>query len=333
MTLEIENQLFKDDVRTVVMKRLQMIPGMGCVLALLSGFFFATASFTVEVSGGVDPAFIVTTRSLMQLIFFLPLVIFFKEPIHGVEGERIALLERSVFGYTCFVLSYYALDYISLTDSSAIIFSAPVFTSVMACIFLKEACGVFQLISIIITIIGVFMIARPSFLFDVDTLSDVFSVEDRLTGVIMCVLCCLAVSYTYISMRKLQKTPTNAVITVFSIFCVCAGSITMNISSFISGKTIVVPQSSFSWLMITVNGICGSLAQASLVLSLKLEEAGLVSLLRTFDIVVAFFYQAVFLDQPIHWTSIVGSAVVCSGCIAVGLKKYYESRTSIEAKL
>jgi drug/metabolite transporter (DMT)-like permease len=325
MTIEID-ELFKEDLRSVVMNRLKMIPGIGCVMALLSGFFFATASFTVEVSGGVDPAFIVTTRSLMQVVFFLPLVIFFKEPMHGVDGERLALLERSVFGYTCFVLSYYALDYISLTDSSAIIFSAPVFTAVLACIFLKEPCGVFHIITIIITVIGVFMISRPSFLFDVDTMTDAFTVEERLIGIILCLFCLLAISYTYISMRKLQKTPTNAVITFFSIFCVCAGSITMNVSSFISGKTIVLPETAFQWLMIMVNGLCGSLAQATLVLSLKLEEAGLVSLLRTFDIVVAFFFQAVFLDQPIHWTSILGSAIVCTGCIAVGLKKVWESK-------
>ena len=316
----------EDDIRSVIMNKLRKIPCIGCVMAFLSGFFFATASLTVEISGGVDPAFFVTARSLVQVIFFLPITLYFKEPLHGVEGERINLLERAIFGYLCFVLSYYALDYISLTDSSAIVFSAPVVTLIVACVVLKEPCGVFQIVSVIVTMIGVFLIARPSFLFPEDSIVDVFSVEDRITGVILSVLTCVFLAYTYISIRKLKRTPTNAVIAFFSIFCVFAGSITINIFSFCTGKPTALPQSTFAWLMVLVNGLCGSLAQATLVLSLKLEEAGLVSLLRTFDIVIAFFYQAVFLDQPIYWTSIVGTVIVCTGCVAVGLQKYLTSR-------
>lgn len=266
-------------------------------------------------------------RSFVQVLVFLPLALFFKEPVFGIEGERVALVERSIFGYTCFVLSYYALSYISLSDSSAIAFSAPVFVSIFACILLKEPCGVFQVITIIGTLVGVFLIARPSFLFpSADEMVDVFSIQDRITGVILSVLTCLTMSYTYISMRKLQSTPTCAVIAFFSVFCIIAGSLTMNVSTFISGNAIGVPSSPFVWCMIAVNGVCGVLGQATLVLALKLEEAGLVSLLRTFDIVIAFLYQAGFLDQPIHWTSILGSAIVCSGCVAVALKKYFASK-------
>src|ERR1700712_2389605 len=124
-------------------------------------------------------------RSFVQLIVFLPLAMYFKEPLFGIEGERVALLERSVFGYTCFVLSYYALSYISLSDSSAIAFSAPVFVSVFACVLLKEPCGVFQVVTIFGTLVGVFLIARPSFLFAAADIPDAFSIQDRVTGVIM----------------------------------------------------------------------------------------------------------------------------------------------------
>jgi drug/metabolite transporter (DMT)-like permease len=78
--------------------------------------------------------------------------------------------------------------------------------------------------------------------------------------------------------------------------------------------------------MVVINGVCGILNQAALVLSLKFEEAGLVSLLRTFDIVIAFVYQAAFLNQPIYWTSILGSIIVTSGCVGVALKKYLASK-------
>jgi drug/metabolite transporter (DMT)-like permease len=257
-------------------------------------------------------------------------MIYFKESMTGVVGERVALWERCFFGLSV-LTNYYALSYISLADSSAIGFSAPVFVSVFACFLLKEPCGAFQISTVVATLIGVVLIARPSFLFAADV-EDIFSEEDRIIGITLSVVTCLAMAYTYVSMRKLKQTPTNVVVATFSIFCIFVCSLTMNIWSFTTGEVIVTPHTSFDWMMIGVNGICGVLGQVTLVLALKLEEAGLVAVMRTFDIVVAFLFQAAFLSQPIHWTSILGAVIVCSGCIAVSLKKYYDSKREKEPK-
>jgi hypothetical protein len=56
------------DIRNVVMDRLRMIPCMGLLMALLSGFFFATAGFTVDLMDHVDAAFVVTTRYVLQIL-------------------------------------------------------------------------------------------------------------------------------------------------------------------------------------------------------------------------------------------------------------------------
>lgn len=51
-----------------------------------------------------------------------------------------------------------------------------------------------------------------------------------------------------------------------------------------------------------------------------------MSLARTFDIVMAFIYQAAFLDEPVVWTSILGAMIVCIGVSLSCLKKLYEVR-------
>ena len=313
------------DIRSLAMNRLRVIPCMGLLMALLSGFFFATAQFTVDLMDHVDSSFVVMTRSLIQLAFFLPPAIYFREPLTGIAGERVALWERCFFGLSV-LTSYYALSFISLADSSAIGFSAPVFVSVFACFLLHEPCGLFQVSTVLGTLVGVVLIARPSFIFPEDSVLDVFSTDDRVIGIILSVVTCLTMAYTYVSMRKLQKTPTNVVVAVFSIFCIIVCSLVMNVVSFFSGVSVVIPHSTFDWTMIGVNGICGVLGQLTLVVALKLEEAGLVAVMRTFDIVIAFLYQAMFLNQPIQWTSILGAVIVCSGCIVVSLKKYFDSK-------
>ena len=314
-----------EDIRNVVMNRLRVIPCMGLMMALFSGFCFATATFTVDLMDHVDSAFVVMTRSLIQTIIFLPPAIYFKEPLTGIAGERGTLWERCFAGLNV-LTSYYALAFISLGDSSAIGFSAPVFVSVFACFLLHEPCGLFQVSTVLGTLVGVVLIARPSFLFPEDSLADVFSTEDRVIGTILSVVTCLAMAYTYVSLRKLKRTPTNIVVAVYSIFCVIVCSFIMNMVSFCTGESVVIPHSTFDWTMIVVNGICGVLGQLTLVVALKLEEAGLVAVMRTFDIVIAFVYQALFLNQPIQWTSILGSVIVLCGCVAVSLKKYFDSK-------
>lgn len=62
---DLEDLRFRNnDIRTRIMENLRVIPCIGLIMALLSGIFFATASFTVELAPGVDSAFIVAFRSV-----------------------------------------------------------------------------------------------------------------------------------------------------------------------------------------------------------------------------------------------------------------------------
>lgn len=44
-----------DDLTTRCMKKMRTVPGIGLLMALFSGFCFATAGFTVELMNGTDP--------------------------------------------------------------------------------------------------------------------------------------------------------------------------------------------------------------------------------------------------------------------------------------
>lgn len=283
-------------------------------------------------------------RSIVQIIFYLPAAIYSKDNLFGVKGERSAIIQRSIFGFICFTLSYYALAFLSLSDASAIAFSAPVYVSIFACVLLKEPCGSFQVITIIVTIVGVILISRPTFIFHDDisssydsngTMTDVgnkFTPESRLIGVILSFLTAITMAYTFIAMRRLQKTPVAVVINFFSFFCVTCGLIViliMNLGlNYNQGKQWL-PLTGWDYGWMIANGFCGVGGQLFLVLSLKLEEAGLVSLARTFDIVMAFIYQVAFLHQQVYITSIVGAIIVCSGVIACALKKTYGAKPEI----
>ena len=306
------------------MDKLRAIPGIGLIMALMSGVLFSISSFAVEFTDQVSPCFIVIFMSIMQLFLFIPYSLFTKESFSGVQGERLLVILRSCFGYTSYTLGYLALLYVSFSDTQSIQFSAPVYASFFACVILHEACGLFQVICVIVTLLGVFMISRPSFIFGVKE-EDTFTTQDRIIGLSLSFIVSISMSLTYITLRKLERTPTSVLIVWYSLFNVIVGVITVIVWFFVSPESLIPPRHQMDWLMMTLNGCLNAIAQIFLVLSLKLEEARLVSLMRTFDIVVAFVLQVSLSNQPVFWESIVGAVIISSSCVSIALRKYFNA--------
>ena len=251
----------------------------------------------------------------------------------GAKGERINLFLRGVFGFLDIGLSYVAYRMIPFADASTIIFSAPVYVSVFACIILKEECGIFQIFIIGMTIGGVLLISKPTFLFGMDPES-VVGVDLRMGGTIVAVTASLCASLTYVIMRRLQKTPAAVVINCFSVVSIIMGiSVLAIIRNFFKEEAgtlsegVGVPETWQEILWVIANGLCAVLGQLCVTVALKIEEAGLVSLARTIDIVMAFIFQVAFLhNEVIHWTSIVGAVIVCFGVCVSTLRRWLRGK-------
>ena len=261
----------------------------------------------------------------MQLAFYLPASLCFGDPLTGVTGERWYLFHRALWGFVCFAASYYALSYASLSDVSAIAFSAPVFVSVFACVLLKEPCGTFQISTIICTLVGVFLIARPSLIFGRHGEDRDFTATERLIGTGLSFFTALTMAYTFVVMRRLQKTPTSTVITFFSLFSIVVGTVVALVLKYTTSFPVRLPAKQ-DIIYLFINGMCGVVGQLFLTISLKIEEAGLVSLTRTFDIVMAFIYQVTCLHQDAPLLSIIGAVIVSGGCVVCGLKKFIDAK-------
>lgn len=253
------------------------------------------------------------------------MILFARHSVKGVPGERWALFARGFFGFISFSLGYSSYHLLSLADASTIIFSAPVYVSVFACLLLKEACGLYQVFSIITTLVGVILISKPSFLFgDHESVKDI---EYRLEGSAIAFVSSLCAAFTFVMIRKLQKTPAPVVIFAFSSVSIFCGMIALVILG-VYEHNIRLPMewTSAEWVYLFCNGLCGVFGQLFLTLALKIEEAGLVSLARTIDIVMAFLFEIVFLYEIPHWTSILGAVIICCVVCISGLRKWYYNK-------
>ncbi|KAI1290262.1 Solute carrier family 35 member G1 [Halotydeus destructor] len=319
----------EEQEENAIVKKLRRFRLAGILLAMLSSLTMATASFTVKLTPGVHPTEVVIIRSVVQLAVYGPLILLTGGSFKAAKGETWSLFMRGAFGFTGFALSYASLHLIPLGDSSTIVFSAPVYVSIFACILIGEACGLFQVLVIAITMSGVLLISKPTFLFgDNDSVTDA---TYRTEGTIMSFVSSVAMALTFIMMRKLQKTPATVVIAWFSIISLVMGAIVLTLAYFFLDQNHLIRlPTDFTrneWLLLLGNGLCGVFGQLCLTVALKLEEAGVVSLVRTTDIIMAFIYQVAFLDEAVHWTSLVGAAIVMLAVVVSGVRRIrYERR-------
>ncbi|ODN00261.1 Solute carrier family 35 member G1 [Orchesella cincta] len=71
-------------------------------------------------------------------------------------------------------------------------------------------------------------------------------------------------------------------------------------------------------------GFCGFMGQVLLTKALKTENALSCSVVRTLDIVLAFFYQITLLHDTPDWYSYLGSVVVISSVVVTAFRRWYK---------
>lgn len=348
-----------DDMLTKMLNFLRKIPASGIILSAMSGFCLAAASLIVKKAPNVNSVQILVSRAIVQFIFVLPFITYYKLPFFGIPGERLPLFMRGFIGFIYASLMYTSYRFIPLADASTIIFSAPVYVTIIACIFLKETCAVSQVVGVVITITGALLVSRPTFIFPVDietpideklinwklinetlisgtpfnqTLIESDPIKDRVIGCSMAFCGAIGSAIVIIMIRKMPQTPSVVVINAYSFITVIGGIVYLTIiencfpnSFFASGIGFPADPTDYLWLF--ANGLCGVAGQVTLTVSLKLEEAGIVSLARTFEIVTAFVFQAAFLkNESIVWTSYLGAILIIIAVALIAVKKILDSR-------
>ena len=194
-------------------------PYVGIILATISSLFFSLCSVIVKWMVHVDPMELAVCRFVGVLLPALPIVIHQSESVFP-EGKRLILVLRSFLGTTGLMLSFYAIRNMPLADASVIIFSVPVFVAVFAYIFLKEPCGWFNIITIGLTLTGVILITRPTFIFGSKFSSSIVDDGDyhRAWGALAAFGSTLFGANVYILLRTLKSLHFAVVLTNFGGF-------------------------------------------------------------------------------------------------------------------
>lgn len=289
---------------------------LGIVLAALSSLFFSLSSLIVKWLKDVDPLELAAIRFIGVLLPAIPILIY-KNQNPFPKGQRLMLLLRSFAGATSLSLIFYAIRHMPLADASVIVFSVPVVVAIFARIFLKEPCGLFHYFALFLTMLGVLLITRPPLLFGQST------TQYSFLGPMAALLSTIFGAIVFILLRALKNLHFSVIMVCFATY-----SILQTSSMAWALGNLCWPKCGSERLLVIALGVFSFSGQMLLTIAAQLEEAGLVAIARTVDVVFAFVWQIMFFNEIPNIFSIAGAVLVTSSVVLIGLRKWMMSMPS-----
>ncbi|KAM4715045.1 solute carrier family 35 member G1 [Anableps anableps] len=293
-------------------------PGLGLFYAFLSTVFFSIIALLVKTIEGVHAIEISVIRCFFQMLFVMPLLIYHKIGFLGPRDKRIYLVLRGFLGSNAMILLFYAVQQMPLADATVIMFSNPVFTSLLAWIFLKEKCTIWDCVFTVFTLTGVILIARPPFLFGKHLSGIEGNYTNHVKGTIAAFGGAIGAAFTFVVLRKMGKS-VHYYLSVWYYAVIGLLECIITVSILGEWKLPFCGRDRWMLMLIAVLGIAG---QTFLTKALQIEKAGPVSLMRTVDVVLAFFFQFVFFNRAPTWWSLGGALCIVLSTSGVALRKW-----------
>ncbi|XP_066518691.1 solute carrier family 35 member G1 isoform X2 [Hoplias malabaricus] len=311
----------EDKEQTPQKEKKSQCPGQGLMYALLASVFFSFAALLVKKIDGMHAVEISAIRCFFQMLFVVPAMIYYRTGFLGPHGMRLYLLLRGLLGSNAMILLYYAVIQMPLADATVITFSNPVFTALLAWVFLNERCTVWDVVFTIFTLTGVILIARPPFLFGGELTGIEGNYSNHIKGTVAAFAGAIGAACTMVILRKMGK---NVHYCLSIWYYAVLGLIECTVALFILDEWTVPSCSCDRWSLVAI-GLLGIAGQMFLTKALQIENAGPVALMRTMDVVLAFILQFFFLNLTPTWWSLGGALCVISSTSGVVLRKWYNS--------
>lgn len=285
---------------------------------LWSAFYFSLMSLLVKWAGQRLPAHeIVFVRAFISLVLSYGLLR--RAGISPWGRQKKWLLVRGLFGFAGLSCFFYALTALPLAEVTVLQYLHPIFTTLLAAVFLRERVGWALLISIPLSLAGVILVTQPAWLFAGGDSLPWFPTSVALVGAFMS-----AAAYT--TVRSLSKTEHSLVIVFYFPLIAMPASIPTLALDF------VLPRG-WDWLILLGIGITTQLGQVMLTRGLRSEAAGRATALGYTQVVFAATWGWLFFgERPDVW-AVLGAGLVLSGTLVIAFTGAKSASTAADRTL
>ena len=245
-------------------------------------------------------------RGFFGIIFYFFIIP--RERLHNFyQTKRAGLhLLRCLSGLIALVSIFIALRELPLATVVSISFASPIFATILSIFFLSEKVGIFRWLAVVIGFIGILVITEPG-------------ITELNIYYIFPIIFCLGLSYVAITIRQLSSTePVWLISFYFSL------SITL-LSLFTIPQGWVMP--SFNhFILLSLVGIFGGVANLWLSQSYKYSEVSLVTPLKYLALVFAIFFGYLIWGEVPTIKTLMGAFLVIISTLIIFRREIYKKK-------
>lgn len=275
---------------------------VGVRFMLLSALGFALMSACVKYVGnyGIPVFEIVAARALVSLVISYVDVKRKRLSIWG-NNKRL-LVARGAVGTMALMCVYYAVTSLPLAEATILQYIHPVFTALLAVLFLKERVQFSTIICIVLCLLGIFTMVQPTISAQATSTLPLFSVMVAILGA-------FGSAVAYVIVRKLSQTEDPSVIIFYFPL------VALPVSLVLIADDFVWPNLYLTGLLVLV-GIFTQVGQIGLTKAMQTQAAGKASAYSYVQILFSMLLGVfIFNEVPSGWTYLGGALIVTGALI------------------
>ena len=210
---------------------------------------------------------------------------------------------RCLAGLIALISIFIALRKLPLATVVSISFAAPIFTTILSIFLLSEKVGIFRWLAVIIGFIGILIITEPG-------------ISELNIYYIFPIIFCLGLSYVAITIRQLSTSEPAWLISFYF-------SLSITFLSFLTIPQGWVMPSLNHFILLSLIGIFGGVANLWLSLSYKYSEVSLVTPLKYLALVFAVIFGYFIWEEVPTIKTLLGAFLVIISTLIIFRREIY----------
>lgn len=259
-------------------------------LMLLVAVFQAMDAVIVrQISPDVHPFMIAFTRALFGLLVFLPWIV--SRPAILVSHYRYRHILRAAMKLAALVAYFGAFATAPLADATAIAFTAPVFVTVGAWIFLGEKPIALRMVAVVAGFVGVLIVLRPG------------EQSGLETGLLLALLGAILTAAIQLILKPMSARDSTDTLVAWNLI--------------VSVPIAIIPAIWFwseptlgQWGLLALQGALGALSMWMVTRAFSLADATLIAPLDFLRLPFVALAAFVFFDQTVSLATWIGATVI-----------------------
>lgn len=229
---------------------------------------------------------------------------------------------RGLFGSVEMISSVIVYQLLELGDASCFQQSTPVWASLFGYFMLNEKLQLVEIFLIVLIMLGLLTVSRPSFLFGGSTYGPEF-IYGAAAGLFSAILGSLGVTL----IKKVKIVVPNTPNLVIVNYHIC-GAMILSYPLCLLTNTAFQLVSGWQIFGVCLAGSFGYMGQYLLTVGIGMERVGPVMSIRSTDIVLMFLLQGLLwgFDTRGLVYSIVGALAIVLGTVSLGVHKWKQRR-------